>query len=432
MLHESFRPDLLLILYSIIAFLLIGLALAGAALLLQNTLMHSGPCRLGVNDDPKYTKLLAGGQTLLSALTSCGIAIPASCGGKASCKQCRVQVLEGVQEPLETETASFTKAQVRQGWRLSCQSKLKRDTKVHVDEHILGSKLLDAKVISNENVATFIKELIIEVPEIIPYRAGGYLQIHTPSYHTNTDAWKETIDPKYHDDWERYGMFGQKIDFRDLKEDVIRAYSVASYPAEGKQVKFNIRIASAPSDDAGRVRSDIPWGICSSYTFGLKAGDTVRISGPYGETFMIDDDRELIFLIGGAGSSFGRSHILQLFNTDKTRRKATLWYGARSLRENIYQKEYEELARRCSNFTYHLVLSEPLDADLAAGWPKDDPVKTAFLFRAFEKGQLAQLEDPESLLYYVCGPPMHNQSVMKLLDDYGVPRSSIYFDDFGI
>lgn len=432
MLRELFHQDWTLILYSITAFLLIGLSLAGAALLLQNTLMHQGPCSLSVNDNPKYSKLLAGGQTLLAALNSCGIAIPASCGGKATCKQCRVQILEGVQEPLETEIATFSKAQIRQGWRLSCQSKLKSNSKVHVDDHILDSKLLNAKVISNDNVATFIKELVIEVPEAIPYRAGGYLQIHTPAYLTNTDEWKATIDPKFFDDWERYGMFGQKIDFRDLSEDVIRAYSVASYPAEGKRVKFNIRIASPPSDAAGRVKSDLPWGICSSYTFGLKPGDSVRISGPYGETFMVDDDRELVFLIGGAGSSFGRSHILHLFNTEQTQRKTTLWYGARSLRENIYQREYEELAQRAPNFRYHLVLSEPLEDDIAKGWPKDDPLKTAFLFKAFEKGQLAQLEDPEALLYYVCGPPMHNKSVMKLLDDYGVPRSNIYFDDFGI
>lgn len=431
-MHETYQLDWLLIFYSVLVFLLIGLSLAGAALLLQGTLMHSGPCSLNVNDDSQISRKLSGGQSLLSALNACGIAIPASCGGKATCKQCRVQVLEGIEEPLETELATFSKSQIRQGWRLSCQSKLKRDTKVHVDEHILGSKLLDAKVISNENVATFIKELIIELPETLPYKSGGYLQIHTPPYLMNTESWKKTIDAKYHSDWDKYGMFNQKIDFRDLSEDVIRAYSVASYPAEGRTVKFNIRIASPPSDSQGKVRSDIPWGVCSSYTFGLKAGDQIRVSGPYGETFMVNDNRELIFLIGGAGSSFGRSHILHLFQTEKTKRKATLWYGARSLRENIYQKEYEELARQWPNFNYHLVLSEPLSEDIESGWPKDDPIKTDFLFRAFEKGQLAELEDPESVLYYVCGPPMHNKSVMKLLDDYGVPRTNIYFDDFGI
>lgn len=420
------------ILLSIAAFLLVGVGLAIAALLLRNTLISQAPCVLTVNRDSKLKRAFPGGCTLLTALSSCGIPIPASCGGKATCKQCRVQVTSETEEPLETEIATFSKKQIRQGWRLSCQTKLKRDTDVHVDEHILGVKHWQGKVISNENVATFIKELVVEVPEIIPYRSGGYLQIHVPPYKTRTDDWKATIDSKYQPDWERFGMFGQVIDFSDLKEEVIRAYSAASYPAEGKTIKFTIRIANAPTDANGRMRTDVPWGICSSYTFGLKAGDNLSISGPYGESFMIEDDRALVFLIGGAGSSFGRSHILHLFRTEKTSRRVDLWYGARALRENIYQKEFEELARTHPNFTYNLALSEPLEEDLAGGWPKDDPIKTNFLFRAFEKGQLSKMEDPESALYYVCGPPMHNKSVMQLLDSYGVPHSSILLDDFGI
>ncbi|MCB1085129.1 MAG: NADH:ubiquinone reductase (Na(+)-transporting) subunit F, partial [Chlamydiia bacterium] len=174
-----------------------------------------------------------------------------------------------------------------------------------------------------------------------------------------------------------------------------------------------------------------PWGICSSYVFGLKEGDTVKLSGPYGESHMIDDDRELVFLIGGAGSSFGRSHILDLFYSKKTARKVTLWYGARSLKENIYQEEYETLEESHPNFTYYLVLSEPTEEDIQKGWPKEDPLKTAFLYKAFEEGQLKTMEEPENALYYVCGPPLHNQSVMKLLDDYGVPEDNIILDDFG-
>ena len=175
----------------------------------------------------------------------------------------------------------------------------------------------------------------------------------------------------------------------------------------------------------------IPWGICSAYTFSLKPGDKVCLSGPYGESFMIDDDREIVFLIGGAGSSFGRSHIMHLFNTEKTKRKVTLWYGARSLKENIYEKEYRDLDEKFDNFTYHLVLSDPLPEDIEGGWPKDNVLKTAFLFKAFEEGQLKEMEYPEENLYYVCGPPMHNKSVMQLLDDYGVPRKNIILDDFG-
>ncbi len=205
---------------------------------------------------------------------------------------------------------------------------------------------------------------------------------------------------------------------------------MASYPAEGGRLHFNIRIATPPFI-AGKIAETIPWGICSSYTFGLKPGDKVRLSGPFGESYMINDDRELVFLIGGAGSSFGRSHILHLFYTENTKRKVTLWYGARSLKENIYQKEYEELAQKFSNFKYNLVLSEPLPDDIAQGWPAKDPLKTNFLFRAFQEGQLKVMEYPEECLFYVCGPPMHNKSILKLLDDYGVPRESIILDDFG-
>jgi Na+-transporting NADH:ubiquinone oxidoreductase subunit F len=181
----------------------------------------------------------------------------------------------------------------------------------------------------------------------------------------------------------------------------------------------------------GKMAENIPWGLCSSYTFGLKPGDKIKLSGPYGESFMINDEREICFLIGGAGSSFGRSHIMDLFKTQNTKRKISLWYGARSGKENIYEDEYRDLAKERDNFSYHLVLSEPLPEDLEGGWPKEDPVQTNFLFRAFEHGYLKKLEEPEELLYYVCGPPLHNASVMKLLDDYGVPRESIILDDFG-
>jgi Na+-transporting NADH:ubiquinone oxidoreductase subunit F len=228
-------------------------------------------------------------------------------------------------------------------------------------------------------------------------------------------------------------MFGKAIDFSELPtgpDEVVRAYSMASFPAEGRTLRFNIRIATPPFI-AGKMSENIPWGICSAYTFGLKPGDQVRLSGPYGESFMINDNRELVFLIGGAGSSFGRAHVLHLFRTENTKRKVTFWYGARSLRENIYQEEYEQLQKEFDNFKYHLVLSEPLPEDLAGGWPDKDPLKTNFLFRAFEQGQLKQMESPEECLFYVCGPPMHNKSVLKLLDDFGVPRENIVLDDFG-
>lgn len=424
--------DFVVILYAVTAFIIIGTGLAALILSTRKFFSGGGQCEVSVNDNPELSFEVGEGSTLLNALTSHGIPIPSPCGGKATCKQCKVQVLDGGAEAMETDKSTFNKTQIREGWRLSCQCKIRHSLRVHVDEHSLNTKEWMAKVISNKNVATFIKELVVEVPEgeEVPYKSGGYLQFHVPPFKTNTDSWKETMDSVYFSDWEKFHMFGREIDFSKLSPEVIRAYSMASYPAEGRRLMFNIRIATPPFEKGEPSRS-IPWGICSSYTFSLKPGDEVKLSGPYGESFMIEDNRDLIFLIGGAGSSFARSHILHLFNTEHTKRNVSLWYGARSLKENIYQEEYEELSSRCENFSYHLVLSEPLPEDIEQGWPKDDPVKTNFLFRAFEKGQLIHFKAPEDKLYYVCGPPMHNKSILKLLDDYGVPRENIVLDDFG-
>lgn len=432
---QIFGIDLVLSLYAIAAFVIIGVGLASLILFTKAKLVSQQQCQIKINEDPSLTKLVTGGGTLLVALTSNGIPVPSPCGGKATCKQCRVQVLEGATEALETDKATFTKKQLKEGWRLSCQAKVKDNLHIHIDPHSLGVKEWTGTVVSNENVATFIKELVVEIPkeQLVPYRSGGYLQFHVPPFKTNTEDWKQTTKPKYFPDWEKYQMFGRVIDFSSLptgSDEVIRAYSMASYPAEANILRFNIRIATPPFI-AGKLSDEIPWGICSSYAFSLKPGDKVRLSGPYGESFMINDQRELVFLIGGAGSSFGRSHILHLFRTEQTKRKVSMWYGARSLRENIYQEEYEQLAKEFANFSYSLVLSEPLPEDIEAGWPAKDPLKTNFLFRAFEQGQLKNMDSPEECLFYVCGPPMHNKSVLKLLDDYGVPRESIMLDDFG-
>ncbi len=424
--------DISLSLYAISAFVVIGVGLAMLILFTKARFVNTSECKIFINDDSSLTKAVSGGRTLLETLTSCGVPVPSPCGGKATCKQCKVQVLEGGGEALETEKSTFSKKQIKEGWRLSCQCKVKNDLKLHIEESLMGIKEWVGTVISNDNVATFIKELVVEIPqgEEVPYRSGGYLQFHVPPFKTNTEDWKKTMDPKFYPDWEKYSLFNKSVDFSDLPPGTIRAYSMASYPAEGRKLMFNIRIATPPFKD-GKPMENIPWGICSSYTFGLKPGDQVKLSGPYGESYMINDNREVIFLIGGAGSSFGRSHILHLFRTEKTKRKVSMWYGARSLKENIYQKEYELLEKEFNNFSYHLVLSEPLPEDLESGWPKEDPVKTNFLFKAFEIGQLKGLESPEECLFYVCGPPMHNKSVLKLLDDYGVPRENIVLDDFG-
>jgi len=419
---------MLTVLIGSIAFLLIGLLLAAMILAAKARLVTSELCHIGINGEEELE--VDGGETLLSLLTSNDIPVPSPCGGKATCKQCKVQICEGAPEARDTDEGTFTPKEIREGWRLSCQCKVKHDMKLQLPESLLSVKQIKGQVLFNRNVATFIKEIAIELPEEIPYRSGGYMQFYVPEFVTNTSDWKATMAPHYYGDWERFGMFNQKLDFSALDEDVIRAYSMASYPAEGKRLLFNVRIATPPFKKGGGFEN-VPWGICSSYLFSLKEGDTVTLSGPYGESFMIDDDRDLVFLIGGAGSSFGRSHIMHLFKTEKTKRKVTLWYGARSLKENIYQEEYEQLDKEAPNFTYHLVLSEPQPEDLAGGWPKDDPTKTGFLFQAFRKGQLEGMEEPEEALYYVCGPPLHNQSVLKLLDDFGVPKENIVLDDFG-
>lgn len=430
-----FGIDPVLSLYAIIAFVAVGVILTSMILFTKAKFVTAEECTIRINDDDSLTKVVRGGGTLLSALTAAGIPIPSPCGGKATCKQCRVKIIEGADAPLETDKGTFSKKQLKEGIRLSCQCKVHGDMHLEIDPASLDVKKIQAKVVSNENVATFIKELIVEVPEDehVSYRSGEYLQFWVPPYKTNTTDWKQTMDEKYFDDWNTFNMFDRDIDFSSLPtgdDSVIRAYSMASFPAEKNTIKFNIRIATPPFK-AGKLDDSIPWGICSTYTFSLKPGDEVTLSGPYGESYMIDDDREIVFLIGGAGSSFGRSHIMHLFRTENTKRKVTMWYGARSIKENIYEDDYHQLEKEFDNFKYHLVLSEPLPEDIEAGWDKDDPIKTNYLFRAFELGQLKEMEAPEDCLYYVCGPPMHNISVMKLLDDYGVPRDSIVLDDFG-
>jgi Na+-transporting NADH:ubiquinone oxidoreductase subunit F len=399
-------------------FVLIGLFLASVILLVRAKLVSTALCKIRINEDSVIET--PGGSTLLNVLLQQKIPIPSPCGGKATCKQCKVRVVAGGGAILETDKSTFSKKELDAGWRLSCQCKVRGDLRVAIPHEHLEVKEFVGKVVSNHNVATFIKELVVELPEDLEYASGAYLLFHVPKFSTESDRWMETMDPMFHGDWAKLGLLGQKIAF---SEECTRAYSMASFPAEGRLVRFNIRIASPP-------KAKVPWGVCSSYAFSLKPGDSVRLSGPYGESFMRKGDSPVVFLIGGAGSSFGRSHILHLFNSDKTDRQVDLWYGARSLKENIYEDEYRALAAKHPNFSYHLVLSEPLPEDK---WPTkaEDPVQTNFLFKAFELGQLSKMKAPEDCLYYVCGPPMHNKSIMKLLDDYGVARENIVLDDFG-
>lgn len=416
---------------SIFIFIGIGVFLTAMILFMKRAFQKDTPCKISINDQNNLTKIVQMGQTLLAALSDNKIAIPSPCGGKGACKQCRVRIIKGGEDILEIDKACFSPKELKEGWRLSCQYKLRGDLTIHLPEQSLQLREFAGKVVSNKNEATFIKEIVIQIPEMndITYQAGDYLQFYVPKYSTNTNDWKKNMEKTYWEEWEKFGLFNCQI-LHDGEEKIARAYSFASYPLEKEITKYNIRIATPPIKD-GKISSKIPWGICSSYLFSLKPGDNVKLSGPFGESHMICDDRDVIFLIGGAGSSFGRSHILSLFYEKNTTREVTLWYGARALRENIYQEEYEALAEKYPNFHYHLVLSNPLPEDIEKGWPKDNSIKTNFLFRAFEEGQLKDMELPEECLYYVCGPPLHNTSIMKLLDNYGVPQENIVLDDFG-
>lgn len=420
--------SLLAILIPVIVLSIIGLILSFCIQSVKKVLAPQGDCTLTINDE--HEEKGQAGATLLDNLLGLGYGIPAPCGGKATCHQCKVRVTEGGGEPCEVETMIFTPKKIKEGWRLSCQCKVKGPIKIHVDSSSLNVATFKAKVISNHNVSTFIKELCVEVPkdQTLSYIPGDYMQLHIPPFATHTSHWKETMEDKYEEDWHNYQMFTKDIRFSD--EGEMRAYSLASYPKEGNILKFTVRIATPPFKNR-RIHPRIQWGLGSSYVFSLKEGDEVELSGPYGESHMIDDDRELVFLIGGAGASFARAHIMDLFKGKQTKRKVSLWYGARSLKENIYEDEFRDLEKEFENFSYYLVLSEPEEKDIEAGWPKEDPIKTGFAFKAFQLGQLDDMEAPEDALYYVCGPPIHNKSVMKMLHDYGVERSSIVLDDFG-
>ncbi|WP_157952421.1 NADH:ubiquinone reductase (Na(+)-transporting) subunit F [Candidatus Similichlamydia epinepheli] len=414
----------------VVFFGIFGLAVTLVTSLIKSAFQGSGAFSVSFSSDPNRSIIARFGETLLRSLSRCYITVPSPCGGKGSCHQCRVRVVEGVSPPNELEKGVFSEEELNDGWRLACQVLVKNEVKVDLPGKALSLESFSGVVRSNRNVSTFIKELIVELDEPIKYEAGEYLQFLIPNYETFTASWKESIDPEFHSEWEKYGMFDVAIVYEDEKE-CVRAYSLASYPGEGKIVRFTVRIASPPLKN-GVINDSIPWGIGSSYIFSRKEGDRLYFSGPFGESKMIQDQRPLYFLIGGAGASFGRSHIMSLFLLHGTKRKVALWYGARSLKENIYAEEFLEVQKKFPNFTYHLVLSDPTDEERKLNWPLSDPERTGFLFQAFETGVMQYLKDHDQSLYYVCGPPLHNFAVKNLLREYGVPKSSVILDDFGV
>ena len=407
------------ILYSIIVFLIVILLLVSVLLYAKAKLTPQGEVTLQINDRQLS---VSPGSNLLSTLTSSGIFLPSACGGGGTCGMCKCQIEAGGGSILPTETGFFTRKEQQNQWRLGCQVKVREDMTIKVPEAVLGIKKWECEVVSNENVATFIKEFVVKLPEgeELHFDPGGYIQIDVPKYDVTFRDFD--IEKQYRPDWDCFHMWDLKL---KNTTETYRAYSMANYPAEKNLIKLNIRIATPPWDKAKNQFLNVPPGICSTYVFSRKPGDKVVISGPYGEFHIKDTDAEMVYIGGGAGMAPLRSHIFHLFKTLKTKRKVTYWYGARSLREVFYMEEFHEIERAFPNFKFNLALSEPVKEDNWTGY-------TGFIHQVLLDNYLSKHDEPEDIEYYFCGPPQMNSAVIKTLDDLGVPPENISFDDFGI
>jgi Na+-transporting NADH:ubiquinone oxidoreductase subunit F len=400
--------------YGVACFLAIQLLLVTVIVLAKKTLLPSGDITIRINEEKEF-QAKPGGK-LLTTLSEEGIILSSACGGGGSCGQCRCIVKEGGGAILPTEKGKINNREAKQGMRLSCQVPVKRDLVIEIPSSMLEAKKLHCKVISNNNVATFIKELVIGLPEgdSVDFKAGGYIQIEVPPHtleYQNFD-----IDERFLSDWTKFKMFQYKS---HVYNPVTRAYSMANYPGEKGIIKLNVRIASPPPGQAA-----IPPGQVSSYIFNLQPGDDVTITGPFGEFFMDDSNSEIILIGGGAGMAPLRSHVFDLFKAKKTKRKVSFWYGGRSLKEVFYTDQFEEIAQEHDNFDFHLALSDPLPEDNWTG-------HTGFIHMVLFEQYLKDHPAPEEINYYLCGPPMMNQAVFDMLDSLGVESENIHFDDFG-
>nr|WP_298059490.1 NADH:ubiquinone reductase (Na(+)-transporting) subunit F [uncultured Halomonas sp.] len=407
--------DTTVILLGVVMFTVIVISLTAIILAARSKLVSSGDVTIEVNGDPEHTLKTQAGGKLLNTLAANGIFLSSACGGGGSCAQCKCRVEEGGGSILPTEESHFTMREKKEGWRLSCQVPVKQDMKVEVPEEVFGVKKWETEVVANPNVATFIKELNLKLPEgeEVAFRAGGYVQLVAPPYDIKFSNFD--IDEEYRGDWEKFDLF--KISHKS-NEEVIRAYSMANYPDEKGILKFNIRIATPPPG------TDHPPGLMSTFVFNLKEGDKVTVMGPFGEFFAKDTDAEMIFIGGGAGMAPMRSHIFDQLKRLKSSRKISFWYGARSWRETFYNEEYDKLAEEFPNFEWHLALSDPQPEDNWEG-------PTGFIHNVLYENYLKDHPAPEDCEYYMCGPPMMNASVIKLLIDMGVEPENILLDDFG-
>jgi Na+-transporting NADH:ubiquinone oxidoreductase subunit F len=407
-----------IILLSIAVFLIIILSLVLILLYAKKKLTPQGEVQLKINDE---TVTINPGEKILNTLSSREIYLPSACGGGGTCGMCKCQVIDGGGSILPTETGFFTRKEQMNYWRLACQVKIKEDMTLKIPKEIMGIKKWECEVVSNNNVATFIKEFVVKLPEgeTMDFKSGGYVQIDVPKINVNFKDFD--IEERFKTDWDKFDMW--KLSMKN-PEETFRAYSMANHPAEGNIVKLNIRIATPPWDRGkGNFKNTNP-GICSSYIFSLKPGDKVILSGAYGEFFIKETENEMMYIGGGAGMAPLRSHIFHLFHTLKTNRKVTYWYGARSKREIFYEEEFRKIEKEFPNFTFNIALSEPAKEDNWTGL-------TGFIHQVAYDEYLSKHKEPEEIEYYLCGPPIMNDSVQKMLYNLGVPDEMVDFDDFG-
>ncbi len=426
------------VILTIVFFLGVILLLVSLLLFAKAKLSPSGKIKIEINGEK--TIEVDGGSTLLTTLGNAGIFLPSACGGGGTCVQCTCQVHEGGGVILPTEEPHFSRKEITNNWRLGCQVKVKEDMKIQIPEEVFGIKKWECEVVSNYNVASFIKEFVVQLPdgESLDFEAGGYIQIDVPRITVDFKDIDITAHPEQHGkpdefqgEWDKFGLWDLKM-VND--EDIVRAYSMANHPAEGNIVMLNIRVATPPWDRARNAWMQVNPGVCSSYVFGCKPGDKVTISGPYGEFFIKETEAEMVYIGGGAGMAPMRSHLFHLFHTLKTGRKVTFFYGGRSKRELFYVNEFRAIEKEFPNFKFHVALSEPLPED---NWKEKKSLDdegdgfVGFIHNIVIEHHLKSHEAPEDIEFYFCGPPLMNQAVLKMVDDWGVPPENVAFDDFG-
>ncbi len=426
------------IITTIAVFLIVVLLLVSLLLYAKSKLTPSGLVKIEINGEK--TIEVEAGNTILSTLSNEKIFLPSACGGGGTCAMCKCQVLEGGGEILPTEAPYFSRKEISDNWRLGCQVKVKQDMKIHIPEEIFGIKKWECTVVSNYNVASFIKEFVVRLPEgeHLEFEAGGYIQIDVPrcdvefknmDITTHPDLKRDPMDFK--GEWDKFGLWSLRM---KNPEPIFRAYSMANHPAEGNIVMLNIRIATPPWDRAKNKWMDVNPGICSSFVFNCKPGDKVTISGPYGEFFIKETGAEMLYIGGGAGMAPMRSHLFHLFHTLKTGRKVTYWYGGRSKRELFYLDHFRNIEKEFPNFKFFVVLSEPLPEDnwkVKSDCEAEGDGFVGFVHQAVIDQYLKKHESPEDIEFYFCGPPLMNAAVLKMVDDWGVPPENVAFDDFG-